>query len=294
MDKEKTGQLIKEARIRNKLTQAELGDMLGVTNKAVSRWENGESFPDVGILESLSGALHISIEEIVTGGEKCEDVSETLSDLINTVKLQNRHIVRQNRRRILFILILVVYALLSIYPGLVAYFANAEIIVNSVIGIMISLLIYLLINSPTKTVKDSQVAGVRLFGGVLPFLTGVYLVVITGITIYMLSKGLKPFGLAAVRTGPFLTNQYLAIFLINVCYSAVMVFTSFRDNKYIKMPVYVAIGVFNLSTCYTNMLRNMATFEGIWKLYLNITIKVLFVVVATIIADLIIKKHEKN
>ena len=54
MDKKKTGNLIREARQRKNYTQSELGRMLGVTNKAVSRWENGESFPDIGVLESLS------------------------------------------------------------------------------------------------------------------------------------------------------------------------------------------------------------------------------------------------
>lgn len=43
MDKKKTGSLIKEARIKKNYTQSELGDLLGVTNKAVSRWENGDS-----------------------------------------------------------------------------------------------------------------------------------------------------------------------------------------------------------------------------------------------------------
>ena len=43
MDKKKTGNLIREARQRKNYTQSELGRMLGVTNKAVSRWENGVS-----------------------------------------------------------------------------------------------------------------------------------------------------------------------------------------------------------------------------------------------------------
>ena len=293
MDKEKTGQLIKDARIKCGLTQTELGDMLGVTNKAVSRWENGESFPDVGILESLSGALHISIEEIVTGGEKCEDVSETLSDLINTVKLQNRQMNRQKRRQIVFALVMALFAFLSIYPGIVAYFANAEVIVNSIISIMISLFIYLLIISPRQKSAYTQVEGRGLLISLIPVLTGLYLIGMTGFTIYMLYRGQKPFGLEPVKTGPFLSNQFLAVFLINVCIAAIMIFTSIRENKHIRIIAYVTIGVFNLATCYTNMLRNMATFEGIWRLYLNITVKVIIVVVAAIIADLIINRHRK-
>lgn len=56
MDKEKTGTLIKEARIRKGYSQQELGDIIGVTNKAVSRWERGESFPDVALLD-VAGAV---------------------------------------------------------------------------------------------------------------------------------------------------------------------------------------------------------------------------------------------
>ena len=43
MDKIKTGELIKNKRIEKGYTQLELGDLLGVSNKAVSRWENGVS-----------------------------------------------------------------------------------------------------------------------------------------------------------------------------------------------------------------------------------------------------------
>ena len=73
MDKKKTGNLIREARQCKNYTQSELGRMLGVTNKAVSRWENGESFPDIGVLESLSHLLELPIQDI--GG--CDGSRET-------------------------------------------------------------------------------------------------------------------------------------------------------------------------------------------------------------------------
>ena len=43
MDKEKSGKLIKVARMQKNYTQSELGNLLGVSNKAVSRWETGDS-----------------------------------------------------------------------------------------------------------------------------------------------------------------------------------------------------------------------------------------------------------
>lgn len=45
MDKEKSGKLIKEARMQKNYTQSELGNLLGVSNKAVSRWETGRKLP---------------------------------------------------------------------------------------------------------------------------------------------------------------------------------------------------------------------------------------------------------
>lgn len=75
MDKQKTGTLIRNARIDKNYTQSQLGDLLGVSNKAVSRWENGQSFPDVDILENLAVTLDIHVEDIITG--KAEAKSET-------------------------------------------------------------------------------------------------------------------------------------------------------------------------------------------------------------------------
>ena len=61
MDKERTGQLITELRKEKGLTQKQLADALNVTDKAVSKWERGLSFPDISMLEPISEVLGISI-----------------------------------------------------------------------------------------------------------------------------------------------------------------------------------------------------------------------------------------
>ena len=67
MDMKKTGELIAQRRKDLSLTQAQLADAVGVTDKAISRWETGRGFPDAVYLQPLSQALGISITEIVNG-----------------------------------------------------------------------------------------------------------------------------------------------------------------------------------------------------------------------------------
>ncbi len=57
MDALYTGKVITEHRKELGLTQKELADKLGVTDKAVSRWENGMNFPDIALMDSLAQTL---------------------------------------------------------------------------------------------------------------------------------------------------------------------------------------------------------------------------------------------
>jgi len=65
MNCEKIGNLIASLRKEKGLTQKELGDKLGITDRAVSKWERGLGCPDVSLLEDLSKVLDISILEIL-------------------------------------------------------------------------------------------------------------------------------------------------------------------------------------------------------------------------------------
>lgn len=62
-----TGATIKTIREGKGLTQAELADVLGVTPKAVSKWETGKGFPDISLLEALANALDTSVIELLNG-----------------------------------------------------------------------------------------------------------------------------------------------------------------------------------------------------------------------------------
>ena len=67
VDLSKTGLFIAELRKQKNITQKELAERIGVTDKAVSRWETGKGFPDVSLLTTLAGELGVSVSEIVMG-----------------------------------------------------------------------------------------------------------------------------------------------------------------------------------------------------------------------------------
>lgn len=73
MNRYVTGTMIKRLREERKVTQQELADELGVSDKAVSKWETGRGYPDITLTEPLAEALGVSLIELFSG----EDVSNT-------------------------------------------------------------------------------------------------------------------------------------------------------------------------------------------------------------------------
>ncbi len=73
MNSEKVGIFIAEERKKKGLTQKQLADLLGVTDKAVSRWETGKGYPDIEILKAISETLEVSINELLSGERLAEE-----------------------------------------------------------------------------------------------------------------------------------------------------------------------------------------------------------------------------
>ncbi len=94
MNNTKTGQFITELRKQNNLTQSDLANKLGISDKAVSRWETGKGFPDVSLLQPLGEVLGTSVNEIINGEkiepEKCQQRAD--QTIVQTIVKSRRYV----------------------------------------------------------------------------------------------------------------------------------------------------------------------------------------------------------
>lgn len=93
MDKTQMGNFIKEQRMALGLTQQQLAEQLHVTNKAVSRWETGNAYPDIALLDTLAAVLSVSVEELCRGEKLAlpsADTNAILSDVITEARQQKK------------------------------------------------------------------------------------------------------------------------------------------------------------------------------------------------------------
>ena len=67
MDRYVTGGIIRQLREKHGMTQEELANRLGVTGKAVSKWETGKGYPDITLIEPIAKALGVSVMELLSG-----------------------------------------------------------------------------------------------------------------------------------------------------------------------------------------------------------------------------------
>lgn len=84
MDQIKIGKFISELRKEKGMTQEQLAEKLGVTQRSVSRWETGKNMPDISLLQLLSSELNISVSELLDG-EKSKVEKKSTDEAINQV-----------------------------------------------------------------------------------------------------------------------------------------------------------------------------------------------------------------
>lgn len=98
MNQERIGKFIAECRKQKKLTQVELGERLGVTEKSISNWENGRNMPDLSLFKLLCEILGITINELLSGEKLSEEKYQERfeENIVNTIDYSTKRINKYN------------------------------------------------------------------------------------------------------------------------------------------------------------------------------------------------------
>lgn len=140
MNQEKIGKFIQESRKKKKLTQAELAQKLGVTDRAVSNWENGKNMPDLALFKPLCDILDISINDLMSGevvnkGDYQEKLEENIIKTLNYSSLKISEKSKFVATILLVVGLLITISALTIFPSDSSWGS-----IYSVLGCMIALI----------------------------------------------------------------------------------------------------------------------------------------------------------
>ena len=138
MDVKKIGLFLKELRKEKHITQEELAEKLGVSNRTVSRWETGSNMPDFDVLIELSDFYGVEIKEILEGEKKEKECSNSKEELLLIADYNNQ----QKKKLTVMIRILFLIGLISMVVYLFIHNINElELVSQFLLGIIFSVLL---------------------------------------------------------------------------------------------------------------------------------------------------------
>lgn len=126
MNQEKIGKFIAKCRKEKNITQDELASKLNVSNRSVSRWENGKTMPDYSILKELCSILDIDVNEFIEGEKinKKDIPSHSIENLDMILKEYYKMKKRKNLIRDIFIVVAGLGSIILFYGVIIWVFAS--------------------------------------------------------------------------------------------------------------------------------------------------------------------------
>ena len=122
IDQIKIGRFLRDLRKEKELTQEQLAEKFGVSSRSVSRWENGNTMPELGILVELADYYEVDIKEIIDGERKSEimkkEEKETLRKVADYAEAEKKLVVK---RRCIVTFVGTLVCALSIMVGYIVF-----------------------------------------------------------------------------------------------------------------------------------------------------------------------------
>lgn len=290
MDKQKTGELIKNARIKKGYTQVELGDLLGVTNKAISRWEKGDSFPNIGVIEELSRILDIRIQDIVIGEikEQNTDSETAVTEVVRAAKLQDK----VKKRKFISSGLSCIAAGYMLVCGWYSFRGQAD---NSILGYLtVSLAIVIAI-----MLAGEKSGGVHMHNGnaggrvynIIGFASmGYCLVMMIVVSSIFNNSGADSWKIAG-HIGKIINVQLIIFFVLNL---AVLVIQDYNnEHKYegVMSVAYSLVAACFMSMMYSCLLHTLSDMHSFNKYIMIIAVAAVIEMQAAYFISFRIKKH---
>ena len=140
MNQEKIGKFIAECRRKKNMTQQELAEKLGVSDRTIGNWENGRNMPDLSLFKPLCDELDISLNDLMSGEVvKSKEYQEKLEEnIINTISYTNKKL--ENKNNIIGLLLIIFGVLISLSAIAIFPSESSWGPIYSVFGAIISLL----------------------------------------------------------------------------------------------------------------------------------------------------------
>lgn len=140
MNQEKIGKFIASCRKAKNITQQELAEKLGVSDRTIGNWENGRNMPDLSLFKPLCDELDITLNDLLSGEKVSEkEYQEKLEEnIINTIDYTNKKI--ENRNSFIGLILIVFGILIAITAMTIFPSESSWGSIYSVLGAIISLI----------------------------------------------------------------------------------------------------------------------------------------------------------
>lgn len=159
MDQIKIGKFIKEKRKEKKMTQSELAEQLNVTDRAISKWENGNCMPDSGIIPELCKILNITITDLFNGEvvdmkNKEKIIEENILEAIKQKEASDKRLLDLE---IVLGVTIITFFIIIVFA--ISYFTETKMIPENTGAILIGISTVFIVIFALILLKIEQVAG---------------------------------------------------------------------------------------------------------------------------------------
>ena len=160
IDKVNLGKYIKSQRTRKGLTQQELADKIGVTDRAISNWENGRRLPDLSLIKVVASELDISVAELLNGRklnkEELEELKITINNLLEYNTMEEIKKIKKSNSAFTVSFVFIVLAIVGNELNFTSDIFNMEVASSYLLGSGVGIGLIALLNNYLDLCKQKN------------------------------------------------------------------------------------------------------------------------------------------